>query len=69
MSAYTVHTLAQFVGVSDRTIERWYKKGKLPRPATLPNGTKVWSAAQAREVLEIRKTAVKRRITKSAKHG
>lgn len=64
---YTVAKLARFVGVTPRTIERWYVLGKLPEPEYLPSGTKQWTPAQARAVLELfRKTDRKRRINK---HG
>lgn len=49
---YTVSRLAEFVGVSERTIERWYAGGILPEPELrAEHGTKLWSPEQAREVL------------------
>ena len=49
----TVAELAKFLGVSDRTIERWYAAGKIPKPAHIDErGWKFWSHEQSREILE-----------------
>lgn len=49
----TVHELAVMLGVSDRTIERWAKSGRLPEPAhTTDKGWKLWSPSQARAALD-----------------
>jgi predicted DNA-binding transcriptional regulator AlpA len=51
----TVAELAQYVGVSTRTMERWHKDGVLPRPERVgPMGMKLWSPDQASAVLERR---------------
>lgn len=59
---YTTASLAKFVGVSERTIERWWKAGKLPQPEMIrrSDGTKFWNAAQARKVLEERRITTER---------
>jgi hypothetical protein len=69
---YSVADLAKYVGVTPRTIERWYVSQKIPAPAatTVPGGMKLWSPAQARKVLEDRMVRLPsarraaRRITK-----
>lgn len=70
---FTIHTLATFCGVTDRTMEKWYAEGKLPVPTLVRRGTKLWTPSQAREVLEFRKNqtpeARKRRITLRGRHG
>lgn len=67
----TVSEMAKFLGLSERTIEHWYAKGKLPKPAKLgERGTKLWSPDQRNEALNVRirslpsVRAAKRRITK-----
>lgn len=61
---FTIHTIAELCGVTDRTVERWYADGKLPVPYRVIKGTKCWTPAQAREILaENRKSAVEGRIT------
>lgn len=52
---YTVATLARFVGVSPRTIERWSAAGRLPKPQLRQrDGAKLWTPEQARTVLNER---------------
>ena len=49
----TVAELAAFLGVTPRTIERWYADGKIPKPAHVDGrGWKFWSASQCREILQ-----------------
>jgi predicted site-specific integrase-resolvase len=51
----TVAELARFLGVSDRTIERWYTSGEIPAPAHVTEaGWKLWSPAQRTEILKVR---------------
>lgn len=48
---YTVHDLASFLGVSDRTVERWHSKGKIPQPDHVTGtGWKLWSTEQVTEI-------------------
>lgn len=48
----TIAELSRFLGVSDRTIERWYAKGVIPPPALVTEaGWKLWSPAQATVML------------------
>lgn len=53
---YTVTKLAKFVGVTPRAVMKWASEGKLPTPILDRGDIKVWTAEQAREVLEWRKT-------------
>lgn len=43
----TVGQLAAFLGVSERTVERWWAAGKLPTPER-HGKVKTWTTAQAR---------------------
>lgn len=48
----TVAELAEFLGVSPRTIERWHKDRKIPDPDVVTAaGWKLWSKEQASEIL------------------
>jgi DNA-binding transcriptional MerR regulator len=59
---WTVAELARFLGVSDRTIERWYKSETIPAPAHVTEaGWKLWSPAQATEILKVRQAKVRKR--------
>lgn len=65
----TVSEVAEYVGTSTRTIERWWKEGKLPEPERFGDaGTKIWSPQQCSEILGYRilrlpsTRAAKRRI-------
>lgn len=51
----TVSELAKYVGVTPRTIERWFKEGVIPTEVVrLKDRTKLWSPDQASKVLEYR---------------
>lgn len=68
----TVSEVAQFLGLSTRTIERHWREGRIPEPAhRFGNmGTKLWSPEQCNEMLVMRlgrlpsARAAKRRITR-----
>lgn len=48
----TVSELAEYVGVSARTVERWHRNGKIPNPAVVTEaGWKLWSGDQASKIL------------------
>jgi excisionase family DNA binding protein len=48
----TVSEIAKYVGVSTRTVERWWKEEKLPEPFRFGNqGTKLWSPEQCAALL------------------
>jgi DNA-binding transcriptional MerR regulator len=67
----TVSELADFLGVSERTIEKWYRGEGLPIPQRLADGTKVWSPQQCQAILRAYKTELskkERRITRT-RHG
>lgn len=49
---HTVSEMASFLGVSGRTVERWYVAGTIPAPAKVTDdGWKLWSPAQVTEIL------------------
>lgn len=49
----TVSQLAAYLGVSTRTVERWYSTGKIPKPALVDDRRwKFWSDEQCREIRE-----------------
>lgn len=52
----TVSELAEYVGVTPRTIARWFAEGVIPTDVVRygPTGTKLWSTDQASKVLEYR---------------
>lgn len=48
---HTVHDLAVFLGVSDRTVERWHSGAKIPWPDHVTGtGWKLWSPSQVTEI-------------------
>lgn len=53
---YTIATLARFCGVTYNCIKKWDSQRKIPKPIISAEGQKIWTADQAREVLEFRKT-------------
>lgn len=66
----SVSELARFVGVTSRTIERWYASEVIPTPAQVTDtGMKLWSPEQAQTVLDFRMSKLptermrRRRIT------
>lgn len=66
----TVSELGKFVGVSTRTVERWYAEGDIEPPAhRTDSGVKLWDPTQAARILEQRlartsaQKAKERRIT------
>lgn len=40
---YPTRQVAARYGTSTRTIERWVKAGKFPRPTQMPNGHNYWA--------------------------
>lgn len=50
----TLVELAEFLGVSPRTTQRWYAAGLLPEPDFTEGGLKLWSPDQAAEALNKR---------------
>ncbi|PHM39612.1 AlpA family transcriptional regulator [Xenorhabdus mauleonii] len=48
------HT-ADFLGISDATLNRWVKAGKLPSPFELEEGFSVFDAAEIRAWVESKK--------------
>lgn len=49
----TVSELAEYVGVSARTVERWAANGDIPEPAAVTEqGWKLWSPQQASNILD-----------------
>lgn len=67
----SVSELAEYVGVSTRTMERWYKEGVLPEPERVGGlGMKLWSPDSSAAVLNYRigrlpsSVESERRITK-----
>jgi excisionase family DNA binding protein len=49
----TVAELAQYLGVTSRTVERWYAAEKIPAPAYVDErGWKFWNVEQCKEILE-----------------
>lgn len=68
----TVAEVAHFVGTSTRTVERWWREGRLPEPERFgKQETKIWSPEQCAKILEYRMLrlpstrAARRRITKT----
>lgn len=65
----SVSELAKYVGVSVRTIERWWNEGKLPKPHFCEDGMKLWSPTASAKVVAMRldnlpsEVARQRRIT------
>lgn len=56
----TVAELAEYVGVSTRTVERWASNGTIPEPAAVSDqGWKLWSPEQCGEILH---SEIERRI-------
>lgn len=54
MNHSTVADLAKMVGVTPRTIERWWKEKVIPEPAVRnEKGWKLWSPEQNRQIIRI----------------
>lgn len=49
----SVSELAEYVGVTPRTIERWWTAGKLPVPSYMDERLKLWSPSECTEILRI----------------
>lgn len=53
---HTTGELAAFLGVTERTVKRWQKDGKIPEPAKrTESGWALYSHEQVTAMLEIRK--------------
>lgn len=51
----SVSELAQFVGVTSRTVERWFADADIPEPEYVTrDGMKLWSPDQCTAILEFR---------------
>ncbi len=48
----TVSELAAYVGVSARTVERWWVNGEIPEPVRTEAGMKLWGPTQCRMILD-----------------
>jgi DNA-binding transcriptional MerR regulator len=44
--------VARFFNVTPRTISNWLRQGRLPPPATLPNGWRAWPESVIRSLVK-----------------